>query len=117
MAYLGVVIATAAALYYLWEVLPQRVISSVYLAVLSVQLFFCLWRYEITLRSSFMFSLCGSGFLVVGGWVGLWAGEVAVALVQLLSYCGHYFLMHGCLHQSNLQFEIDRLQDDFRRNY
>jgi hypothetical protein len=104
LGYVAILGATGGALYLLYEHLPNRVISAVYLSLLSGQLWVSLWRYEITLRSSFLFSVCGSGLLLAGGWVGLWAGGAGVALVQLLSECGHYFLMHGCLHQSNLQF-------------
>jgi hypothetical protein len=51
-----------------------------------------------------MFSLTGSVLLLIAGWMGLWVDGMGFGLVQLLNYSGHYFLMHGSLHQSNLQF-------------
>jgi hypothetical protein len=49
--------------------------------------------------------------------MSIWTVGIGRILVQLLYYCGHYFLMHGSLHQSNLQFEIDKIQDNMRRTY
>ena len=109
--------ATPTLIYYTQHLFWNRVVYSIYFSMLSLQLCIAFWRYEITLRSSFLFSLFGTGLLLIGGWVNLWVSGVGTCLVQILYYCGNYFLTHGALHQSNLQFEIDKLQDNMRRSY
>jgi hypothetical protein len=117
LAYLAIIGATSTILYFIQEQLENKVVYSAYFFMLAFQLCVALWRYEITLRSSYLFSLFGSGLMLISGWLNLWVGGIGTCLVQLLYYCGSYFLMHGALHQSNLQFEIDKLQDNMRRTY
>lgn len=63
-----------------------------------------------------MFSAWGSVLVLLGGWFSVWAGEGwEMSVGVLLGEAGHYFLMHGCLHQSNLQFQIDKIHDSIRR--
>lgn len=117
MAYLGIVTITGAALYFTWQQLSHPFITITYLSLLSFQLLLSLWRYEKTLQASFIFSACGSFLVLLGGWVGTWMGEGwTMSIGVLLGETGHYFLMHGSLHQSNLQFEIDKFQEITGRN-
>jgi hypothetical protein len=103
-AYLIILGASGAAFYYLRQQLPHGAISIAELTIAAAQMWISLWRYEITLRSSFIFSAASSLLLLMCGWMGLWASGLGMALILLLRECGHYFLMHGSLHQSNLQF-------------
>jgi hypothetical protein len=45
LGYLIIIGSTGGALYILYEMLPSRVVSSIYLALLSLQLCTALWRY------------------------------------------------------------------------
>lgn len=45
LAYLIIIGGTFGALYLLFEILPNRAISSIYLTILSTQLWMALWRY------------------------------------------------------------------------
>ena len=76
--------ASGAALYYLRQQLPHGVISISELLIAAVQMCISLWRYEITLRYSFVFSACGSVLLLVCGWMGIWAEGLGMALILLL---------------------------------
>ena len=82
--YLIILGASGTAFYYLGQQLPHGVISISELLIAAAQMWISLWRYEITLRSSFVFSACGSGLLLVCGWMGVWAEELGMALILLL---------------------------------
>lgn len=116
-AYFGVLSLTVFGLYSIRDAVENRLIHGSFLLALSVQLCVSLWRYEITLRSSFLFSLFGSALLLVAAWAELWLTGRVAFLLHLIYFCGHYFLMHGALHQSNLQFEINKLEDNLRKSY
>jgi hypothetical protein len=63
-----------------------------------------------------MFSAWGSMLVLLGGWASVLMGNGwGMSVGVLLGEAGHYFLMHGCLHQSNLQFEIDKIQESIGR--
>jgi hypothetical protein len=102
--YCAVFSLTVFGLYNIREAIESRLIHFAFLLTLSVQLCVSLWRYEITLRSSFLFSLFGSALLLVAAWAELWVAGRAVFVLHFVYFCGHYFLAHGSLHQSNLQF-------------
>lgn len=106
-------------LYVNWDGLQNKLVNTISEIGLGLQLCICLWRYEITLKSSFLFSLIGTALVILSDWLYLLAKDnsLIMAGIQLFYYCGHYFLMHGSLHQSNLQFEIDKMQDNYRRTY
>lgn len=74
VGYFGIAVITGAALHFTWEQLSHPVITIAYLLLLSFQMLLSLWRYEKTLRSSFMFSALGSVLVLLGGWIGLWMG-------------------------------------------
>ena len=116
-AYCAVFALTAFGLYEIRDLLESRLIHSAFLLTLSAQLCVALWRYEITLRSSFLFSLFGSALLLAGAWAEEWVAGRAAFVLHFVYFCGHYFLAHGSLHQSNLQFEINKLEDSLRKSY
>lgn len=116
-AYFAVLSLTVFGLYNIRDAIESKLIHFSFLLALSVQLCVALWRYEITLRSSFLFSLFGTVLLLVAAWAELWITGRAAFLLHFVYFCGHYFLMHGSLHQSNLQFEINKLEDNMRKSY
>lgn len=106
---------TVFGLWNIRDAFESRLIHFTFLLTLSLQLCVALRRYEITLRSSFLFSLFGSALLLLAAWGGVWVAGRAAFVVHFVYFCGHYFLAHGSLHQSNIQFEINKLEDSLRK--
>lgn len=97
-------------IYALWNVMPNRLLFSLYGFVLCLMNIFAVRRYEITTPYSF-------GFVVAGALLfGLSDNLLAMlkfngvntnfgrAVVMLFYYSGQYLLMHGAMHHSNLQY-------------
>jgi len=75
---------------------------------------FAVKRYELTTPYSYSFTILGAilfglsdnllGFLKFNKI----STDVGRAMVMLLYYSGQYFIMHGAMHHSNLQHELNK---------
>ena len=87
-------------------------IFSVYGLILAVEAIVSIYRYEIASRPSFYFILIGVvlfsisdnmlAFLKFNGY----KTNLGRFAIMFTYYGAQYFIMHGALHQSNLQYEI-----------
>ena len=80
-------------------------------------------RYEITGNSSYYFAIIGGiAFAFSDNLLGFLKfnalkSDLGRAIVMVTYYIAQYFIMHGSLHQSNLQYELDKYQDRVKRTY
>ena len=96
-------------IYTLWNVMPNRVLFTVYGFVLCLMNIFSVKRYEITTPYAYGFTVAGS--ILFGLSDNLLATlkfnriqtNVGRGIIMLLYYTGQYLLMHGAMHHSNLQ--------------
>lgn len=76
-------------------------------------------RYEITTPNSFYFTMIGVILFAVSDNVFGYLKfnqiktDIGRAFVMLTYYSAQYFIMHGSLHQSNLQHAIDKITKKF----
>ena len=94
-----------------------------YTIVLGAEAITAISRYEITNRSSFWFILIGVGLFAVSDTLLAFLKFNAIKTdfgrfaIMLTYYGSQYFIMHGALHQSNLQYEIDAYEASQKRVY
>lgn len=123
VGYVVIVVLLFLNLYSLWDKFPNKILFTVYVSVLAVEAIVALSRYEITSRSSFWFTIIGIGlFAISDNLLGFLKfneikTDVGRAVIMFTYYGAQYFIMHGALHQSNLQFECDKFQDNLKRAY
>lgn len=101
-------------LYILWDVLPNRILFGSYSIILCIMNVLSVKRYQITTPYSFGFTVAGSilfglsdnllGMLKFNGI----QSSIGRGFVMLFYYSGQYLLMHGALHHSNLQHQINK---------
>ena len=115
-AYIVIALLLANNIYTLWDLFPNRLVFTAYGAVLAVQVIAALSRYEITGNSSFYFTLIGvvlfsisDNLLAFLKFNGI-KSDLGRSIIMLTYYSAQYFIMHGALHQSNLQYELDQIQ-------
>lgn len=122
-AYVIIALLCFGNLYGLWDKLPNRPIFVVYGIILSIEAIVTLSRYEYSSRPSFFFVLIGVVLFAVSDnlLAFLKFNEIKTNLgrfVIMLTYYGaQYFIMHGALHQSNLQYEIDTYESRLKKTY
>jgi hypothetical protein len=91
--------------------------------VLAVEAMMALARYEITNRSSFYFIMIGVGLFAISDNLLAFLKFNAIKtdlgrfFIMLTYYSSQYFIMHGALHQSNLQYELDNYEAKLKRAY
>ena len=82
-----------------------------------------LGRYEIAARPSFYFTLIGVVLFAVSDNLLAFLKFNAVKtdlgrfMIMLTYYGAQYFIMHGALHQSNLQHEIETYESRLKKIY
>lgn len=98
----------------LWNVFPNRLLFSTYGIVLCFMNVFAIRRYEITTPYSFGFIATGavlfglSDNLLAMLKFNNYSTNLGRGAVMLFYYSGQYLLMHGAMHHSNLQHEINK---------
>lgn len=97
-------------IYTLWNVMPNRILFTLYGFVLCMMNIFAVRRYEITTPYSFGFVVGGAvlfglsdNLLAMLKFNGI-NTNIGRAVVMLFYYSGQYLLMHGAMHHSNLQY-------------
>lgn len=101
-------------IYTLWDVFPNRFLFTTYGIVLCFMNLFALKRYQITTPYSFGFVVAGailfglSDNLLAMLKFNKYSTNLGRAVVMLFYYSGQYLLMHGAMHHSNLQHEINK---------
>lgn len=111
-AYLIICLMLVGNLYTLWDKLPARPLYVIYSIVLAIEAVVTLARYEYACRPSFFFIMIGVGLFAVSdnllGFLKFNAIKTDLGrfVIMLTYYGAQYFIMHGALHQSNLQYEI-----------
>lgn len=94
-----------------------------YGAILAVEAIITLKRYEISSRPSFFFILIGVSLFSVSDNLLAYLKFNAIktdlgrAVIMFTYYGAQYFIMHGALHQSNLQYEIESIDNMLKKNY
>jgi len=112
-AYLVVCGMAALNIFMLWEKFPNKTVFVGYTLILAAESIAAISRYDITNRSSYYFILIGVGLFAVSDTLLAYLKFNAIKtdlgrfLIMFTYYGSQYFIMHGALHQSNLQFEID----------
>lgn len=121
--YLLIVLMLALNNFLLWDKYPSRVLFISYAVILAAQAGTALSRYEISNRSSFYFIMIGVGLFAVSDSLLAFLKFNAIntdlgrLMIMLTYYGSQYFIMHGALHQSNLQYEIDNYEAKQKRIY
>ena len=109
MMSLLLVLISIGVCYYFWDIIPNKIIlisEGILMVFLSLS---SLFRYERTTPYSFRFMSLGSLLLWMGNFLLLYieyyrnSWHFGRGIMMLSSYAGHYLLMHGSLHHSNLQ--------------
>lgn len=121
--YLFIVVVLLLNIFFFWDKYPSRVLFISYSVILSVEAITALSRYEISNRSSFYFIMIGVGMFAVSDSLLAFLKFNAIKtdlgrfMIMLTYFGSQYFIMHGALHQSNLQYEIDNYDAKQKRIY
>lgn len=108
-AYLIILGMLIGSTYNLWELLPNKYLFSVYAGILAVEAMQAFWRYERTTPSSYYFHLIGVVLFAISDNILAFLkfngipSDLGRGVIMLTYYGAQYFIMHGSLHQSNLQ--------------
>ena len=106
--------AFAAYVYFFWNLMPNKVLYIVYGGFVYLMNACSLLRYEKTTPLSFRFMGIGAFLFLLsfnlGGYMKFQGihSHFGKGIVMLAYYSGQYLIMHGALHHSNLQNEINK---------
>lgn len=101
--------------YMMWDVLPSKILFPFYGGVVCLNAVVAVLRYEKTTPYSYLFILVGSLlFGISDSLLGFLKfnhihTSLGRAVIMLTYYSAQYLIMHGSLHHSNLQHNINQL--------
>ena len=101
---------SALNIFVFWDKYPSRPVFVVYTIIIIVEGLTALYRYEISNGSSFHFIMTGVGLFIASDSLLAFFKFNAIKtdlgrfFIMLTYYGSQYFIMHGSLHQSNLQY-------------
>jgi len=116
VGYLVIILLLCGNTYSLWDKFPSKLIFTVYGIILAAEAIACLARYEHASRPSFYFIIIGvvlfsiSDNLLAFLKFNSYKTNLGRFVIMLMYYGAQYFIMHGSLHQSNLQQEIENFE-------
>lgn len=122
-AYIVIVVLMFANIYGLWDKFINKPIFTIYTGILALEAIVTLQRYETSNKPSFFFILIGVSLFTVSdnllGFLKFNAIKTDLGrfFIMLTYYGAQYFIMHGALHQSNLQHEIEVIENRLKKNY
>lgn len=100
--------------YMMWDVLPSKYLFPAYGTIICLNAIFAILRYEKTTPYSYFFILVGSLlFGVSDSLLGFLKfnhihTDIGRAVIMITYYAAQYLIVHGCLHHSNLQHNINQ---------
>ena len=123
VGYLVIVMLLCGNTYALWDKFPSKPVFALYGVILAIEAIACLARYEYASRPSFYFVIIGvvlfsiSDNLLAFLKFNAYKTNLGRFVIMLMYYGAQYFIMHGALHQSNLQQEIEAYENRLKKNY
>ena len=122
-AYIIILLLLAGNISSLWHKFFNKPIYVIYGIILAAEAMITLKRYETSSRPSFFFILIGVVLFAVSDNLlaflkfNAFKTDLGRAVIMFTYYGGQYFIMHGALHQSNLQYELESIDNMLKKNY